>query len=91
MDIGPRPGINISKNQVRTFAVLGGTAAQRRRPIHRLTGIPWKRLSGVRFAYRGMTSTFDLSGVSDEGLAGLAIRQQNVRSAANFVRQISDI
>ena len=82
MDIGPRPGIKICQNQVRTFAVLGATAAQTRCPIASnigqkcLTSDPWKRLPGVRFLYRGVTSTFYLGEVSTKRLAGLATRQQ---------------
>ena len=82
MDIGPRPGINICQNQVRTFAILGATAAQTRCSIASiigqkcLTSDPWKRLPGVRFVYRGMTSTFYLGGVSTKRLAGLATRRK---------------
>ena len=82
MDIGPRPGINMCQNQVRTFAILGATAAQTRCPIASnigqkcLTSDPWKRLPGVRFMYRGMTSTFDLGEVSTKRLDGLATRRK---------------
>ena len=92
MDIGPRPGINIYQNQVRTFAILGATAAQRRRPIASnigqkcLTSDPWKRRSGVRFAYRGMTSTFDLGGVSGERLAESALGPSFIAILLAFVR-----
>ena len=70
VDIGPRSGINICQNQVHTFAILGATAAQTRHPIASnisqkcLTSDHSKRLPGVRFVYRGMSSTFDLGGLS---------------------------
>ena len=85
MDIGPRPGINIiCQNQVRTFAILGATAVQTRCPIASnigqkcLTSDPWKRLPGVRFVYRGMTSTFDLGGVSGKRLVKYALEPSSI-------------
>ena len=84
MDIGPRPGINICQNQVRTFAILGATAAQARCPIASnigqkcLTSDPWKRLPWVRFVYRGMTSNFDLGGVSGKRLVKYALEPSSI-------------
>ena len=74
MDIGPRPGINICQYQMRTFASLGATVAQRRRPIASnlgqkyLNSDHWKRLPQVRFAHRRMTDTFDPDGVAAKRL-----------------------
>ena len=71
---------------MRTFAILGATAAQTGCPIASnigqkcLTSDPWKRLPGVRFVYRGMTSTFDLGGVSGKRLVKYALELSSIEA-----------